>query len=252
LDDTKSLVNNSKNFDFQAGTALLIDKPLGWTSFDAVNKIRSLLKYRLGIPKIKVGHAGTLDPMATGLLIICTGKFTPRINEFQDQEKEYTGTITLGGTRPSFDLETEIDEIFPTEHIDAALLDQVRASFVGEQDQYPPIFSAIKVDGKPLYKSARKGHDVEVQSRKITISEFEITGVEMPNVFFRVKSSKGTYIRSLAHDFGKACRSGGHLTELRRTKNGEFDINDAYSMDDLTKIINDMGEKIKAEKEIQL
>jgi tRNA pseudouridine55 synthase len=230
-------INDIKEIDFQAGTALLIDKPLLWTSFDAVNKIRSLLKYKLGIPKIKVGHAGTLDPMATGLLIICTGKFTPRINEFQDQEKEYTGVITLGATRPSYDMETEIDEIFPTEHIDNLLLEKVRLSFLGEQDQFPPIFSAIKVDGKPMYKAARKGKDIEIQARRITIFDFEITKVEMPNVHFRIVSSKGTYIRSIAYDFGKACASGGHLTVLRRTKNGRFDVKDAFTMESFTEAI---------------
>jgi tRNA pseudouridine55 synthase len=223
--------------DFQAGAVLLVDKPLLWTSFDAVNKIRSQLKYKLGIPKIKVGHAGTLDPMATGLLIICTGKFTTRITEFQDQEKEYTGVITLGSTRPSYDLETEIDETFPTQHIDNELLEKVRLSFIGEQEQFPPIFSAIKVDGKPMYRAARKGKEIEVQARKINIIEFEITEVTMPEVHFRVKCTKGTYIRSLAYDFGKACGSGGHLSALRRTQNGRFEVKDAFSMDTFTEAL---------------
>ncbi len=230
------------NVDFQAGAVLLIDTPLLWTSFDVVNKIRSQLKHKLNIPKIKVGHAGTLDPMATGLLILCTGKFTPRINEYQDQIKEYTGVITLGSTRPSYDLETEIDETFPTEHIDNELLEKVRQTFVGEQDQYPPIFSAIKVDGKPMYKAARKGRDIEVQARRITIHEFEITKVTMPEVHFRVKCSKGTYIRSLAYDFGKACNSGGHLSELRRTENGRFSVNDAFTMETFMEAIIARGE----------
>ena len=232
-------INDLKSLDFQSGAALLIDKPLLWTSFDVVNKIRSQFKYKLGIPKIKVGHAGTLDPMATGLLIICTGKFTPRINEFQDQEKEYTGVITLGSTRPSYDMETEIDATFPTEHIDNELLEKIRLSFLGEQDQFPPIFSAIKVDGKPMYKAARKGKDIEVQARRITIFEFEITKVEVPCVHFRIVSSKGTYIRSIAYDFGKACGSGGHLTELRRTKNGRFDVKDAFTMESFTEAITE-------------
>jgi tRNA pseudouridine55 synthase len=231
--------NHIKDVDFQAGAALLIDKPLGWTSFDVVNKIRSQFKHKLNIPKIKVGHAGTLDPMATGLLIICTGKFTPRINEFQDQEKEYTGVIMLGATRPSYDLETEIDQTFPIEHIDNQLLEAARQQFSGEIDQYPPIFSAIKVDGKPIYKAARKGIEVEVQARKITIHEFELTKIALPEVHFRVKCSKGTYIRSLAYDFGKACQSGGHLTELRRTKNGRFNVDDAYSVESFTKAIEE-------------
>lgn len=221
-----------QNADFQAGTVLLIDKPLLWTSFDAVNRIRFRLRHKTGNKKIKVGHAGTLDPMATGLLIICTGKFTPRINSFQDQEKEYTGTIYLGATRPSYDMETEIDATFPTEHISESMIHDACIKFIGEQAQYPPIFSAIKVDGKPMYKAARKGIDVEVKPRQIHIQEFEITKIDMPNVHFRVKCSKGTYIRSLAYDFGVALQSGAYLAGLRRTKIGDFDVKDAITVDD--------------------
>ncbi len=222
---------NLQNTDFQAGKVLLIDKPLLWTSFDAVNKLRHAIKHKIGVKKIKVGHAGTLDPMATGLLIICTGKFTPRINEFQDQIKEYTGVFTLGATRPSFDMESEIDETFDNQHITAELLESTTLQFIGEQAQFPPIFSAIKVDGKPIYLAARRGEDVEVKARQIRIEAFEITKIEMPNVHFRVVCSKGTYIRSLAHDFGKALNSGAYLAALRRTKIGDFDVKNAQTIE---------------------
>lgn len=224
--------------DFQAGKVLLIDKPLLWTSFDAVNKIRYTIKHKTGLKKIKVGHAGTLDPMATGLLIICTGKFTTRITEFQDQEKEYTGTITIGATRPSFDMETEIDQTFDYQHITSEMIEQARLSFLGEQEQYPPIYSAIKVDGKPIYKAARKGVEVEVKPRPINIYEFEVTKIELPEIHFRIKSSKGTYIRSIASDFGKVLNNGAYLSSLRRTKNGGFDVKDALTIEDFLKEIN--------------
>ncbi|MFZ4545208.1 MAG: tRNA pseudouridine(55) synthase TruB [Saprospiraceae bacterium] len=230
--------------DFQSGKVLLIDKPLLWTSFDVVNKLRYSIKHKTGLKKIKVGHAGTLDPMATGLLIICTGKFTPRINEFQDQEKEYTGTFTLGATRPSFDMETEIDETFPTEHITAATIEQARHTFLGAQSQFPPIFSAIKMDGKPIYKAARRGELVEVKAREINIKEFEITGVEMPSVHFRVKCSKGTYLRSLAHDFGKSVKSGAYLSALRRTKIGDHDVANALSVEEFLEKMKDIPDHI--------
>jgi tRNA pseudouridine55 synthase len=217
--------------DFQSGKVLLIDKPLLWTSFDAVNKIRYAIKHRTGLKKIKVGHAGTLDPMATGLLIICTGKFTTRITEFQDQEKEYTGVFTLGATRPSFDMETEINETFDFQHITPAMIEEARQGFLGEQQQYPPIYSAIKVDGKPIYKAARKGIEVEVKPRCINIYEFEITKIDLPELHFRIKCSKGTYIRSIANDFGKALNNGAYLSALRRTKNGGFDVENALSID---------------------
>ena len=225
-------MNTISDNDFQSGKVLLIDKPLLWTSFDVVNKIRYSIKHLTGLKKIKVGHAGTLDPMATGLLIICTGKFTPRINEFQDREKEYTGTFTLGATRPSYDMETEVDAQYPTEHITRERIEFVRQKLSGPQLQIPPIFSAIKVDGKPIYKAARKGEHVEVKARSIVIHEFEITEVAMPEVHFRVKCSKGTYLRSLAHDFGQALESGAYLSALRRTKIGEFDVQDAMSVSD--------------------
>jgi len=222
---------------FQEGQILLIDKPLTWSSFQAVNKIKYTLIKNLDLPKkFKIGHAGTLDPLASGLLIICTGKFTKRIQELQGQIKEYTGTITVGATTPSYDLETEINETFPTEHITKELIEKARQQFVGEIDQFPPIFSAIKKDGKRLYEHARAGEEVEIQSRKIEINKFEITRIALPEIDFRVVCSKGTYIRSLAYDFGKALQSGGHLTALRRTKIGHFSVENAIEPLDFEKI----------------
>lgn len=217
---------------FSEGHILLIDKPLHWTSFQAVNKIKWALKKHLDLKKIKVGHAGTLDPLASGLLIVCTGKATKKIQELQGQEKEYTGTLRLGATTPSYDLETQIDATFPIEHLTAASIREAAQRFVGEIDQKPPVFSAIKKDGKRLYEHARAGEEVEIASRKTTIYEFEITRVELPDVDFRVRCSKGTYIRSLAHDLGAALQSGAHLTALRRTKSGGFSVADAVSPDD--------------------
>jgi len=218
--------------DFTEGKVLLIDKPLTWSSFQAVNKVKWALKKHLGLKKLKVGHAGTLDPLATGLLIICTGKFTKRIPELQGMVKEYTGTFYLGATTPSYDLETEVIETFPTEHITEALLQQTIQQFLGEIDQKPPVFSAIKKDGKRLYEHARKGEEVEIAARKTTIHEFELTRIALPEVDFRVVCSKGTYIRSLAYDYGIALNSGAHLTALRRTKIGEFDVVNAISPND--------------------
>ncbi|SDH39018.1 tRNA pseudouridine(55) synthase TruB [Myroides phaeus] len=217
---------------FQNGQILLVDKPLNWSSFQAVNKIKWLLKKNYGLKKIKVGHAGTLDPLATGLLIVCTGKATKQISELQGQIKEYTGTITLGGTTPSYDLETEIDQHFPTEHITPELLEEARVSFLGEIQQRPPIFSALKKDGKRLYEHARKGEEVEIPTRPITIEEFELTGQTIPNIDFRVVCSKGTYIRSLAYDFGLKLNSGAHLTALRRTKIGDYNIVNSVSLEE--------------------
>lgn len=216
----------------QEGQTLLIDKPLHWSSFQAVNKIKWLLKSKLGLKKVKVGHAGTLDPLATGLLIVCTGKSTKTISEIQGQEKEYTGTIYLGATTPSYDLETEIDARFRIDHISPELLEQARQQFIGELDQKPPVFSAIKKDGKRLYEHARAGEEVEIASRKITIYDLEFTRVELPEVDFRVQCSKGTYIRSLAFDLGVALQSGGHLTALRRTKIGAYNVENAIAPSD--------------------
>jgi len=211
--------------DFLEGQILLIDKPLTWSSFQAVNKLKYILKRKYDLPKkFKIGHAGTLDPLATGLLIICTGKFTKKITEIQGQAKEYTGTITVGATTPSYDLETGIDATFPTEHITDALILETTKQFLGEIDQKPPVFSAIKKDGIRLYEHARAGKEVEIAFRKTSIYEFEITRIALPEIEFRVQCSKGTYIRSLAFDFGKALNSGAHLTALRRTKIGDYDV----------------------------
>jgi tRNA pseudouridine55 synthase len=220
------------------GQILLIDKPLNWSSFQAVNKLKYILKRKYELPKkFKIGHAGTLDPLATGLLIVCTGKFTKKITEIQGQAKEYTGTFTVGATTPSYDLETEINETFPTEHITEALIRETTKQFVGEIDQKPPVFSAIKKDGIRLYEHARAGEEVEILSRKITIHEFEITRIVLPEVDFRVKCSKGTYIRSLAFDFGKALQSGGYLSALRRTKIGDYSVENGISPEKFEKII---------------
>ena len=225
--------------EFQEGQVLLIDKPLTWSSFQAVNKVKYALIKNLGLPKkFKIGHAGTLDPLASGLLIICTGKFTKRISELQGQIKEYTGTITVGGTTPSYDLETEINETFPTEHITEDLIQKTTKQFIGEIDQFPPIFSALKKDGKRLYEHARAGEEVEITSRKIEITEFEITRIALPEIDFRVVCSKGTYIRSLAFDFGKALNSGAHLTALRRTKIGNFSVENGIEPLAFEKIYN--------------
>ena len=216
--------------DILEGQVILIDKPLTWSSFQAVNKLKYILKRHYNLPKkFKIGHAGTLDPLATGLLIICTGKFTKRITEIQAQAKEYTGTITVGATTPSYDLETEVDATFPTEHITEDLIQETTKQFLGEIDQKPPVFSAIKKDGIRLYEHARAGEEVEIASRKTTIYEFEITRISLTEVDFRVKCSKGTYIRSLAFDFGKALNSGAYLSALRRTKIGDYDVNNGIT-----------------------
>lgn len=218
--------------EYKEGQVLMIDKPLHWTSFQVVNKLRWVIKQHFGIKNIKVGHAGTLDPLATGLLILCTGKFTKQIETYQAQHKEYTGTITLGATTPSYDLETEVDKTFPTDHITHEMIHETTQQFVGEIDQKPPIFSAIKKEGKRLYELAREGKTTEIKSRKITILEFEITKIEMPNIEFRVACSKGTYIRSLAYDFGLALNSGSHLSALRRTKIGDFHVDKSISVNE--------------------
>lgn len=213
--------------DFLNGQLLLIDKPLGWSSFQAVNKLKWAIRKKFDLKKIKIGHAGTLDPLATGLLLICTGKFTKTIPNLQGQIKEYTGIITLGATTPSYDLETEADATFPIDHITEEDILQNTKVFMGTIDQVPPVFSALKKDGKRLYEYARDGIEVDVKKRSITIFEFEIEEIKMPEIKFRVVCSKGTYIRSLAHDFGKALHSGGHLSALRRTKIGDYNVNKA-------------------------
>lgn len=227
-------------YDFQAGVTLLVDKPKDWTSFDVVNKIRYKIKNHLKVKKIKVGHAGTLDPMATGLLIICTGKATKTLADHQNLPKTYTGTMRLGATTPSFDAETEVDQTFDTEHITPNLLEQVRQQFLGDIEQIPPMYSAIKVDGQPLYKKARKGETVKVEPRPVTIYAFELTRIELPEIDFHVSCSKGTYIRSLVHDFGKALNSGAYLTALCRTSVGDYKLEDAWDLEDLLDHIEEM------------
>ncbi len=215
---------------YKEGKVLLIDKPLNWTSFQVVNKVRWLIKQKYGLKKIKVGHAGTLDPLATGLLILCTGKFTKKIETYQAQEKEYTGTFALGATTPSYDLETEIDKTFDLIGITGGKIQEASQLFLGEIQQQPPIFSALKKNGKRLYEYARAGEKIEIPARSITISEFEIINIELPKVEFRVVCSKGTYIRSLAHDFGKALQNGAYLSSLRRTKIGEYSVENAIGV----------------------
>ena len=217
--------------DYLAGQVILVDKPITWSSFQAVNKLKYLLINIVKLPKkFKIGHAGTLDPLATGLLIVCTGKFTKTISEIQAQKKEYTGTFVLGATTPSYDLETEIDATFPTSHINEQLILETTKQFLGEIDQKPPVYSAIKKDGVRLYEHARAGETVEIASRKTTIYEFEITRIDLPEIDFRVACSKGTYIRSLAFDFGLALNSGAYLSSLRRTKIGDYEVKNAIDI----------------------
>jgi len=217
--------------DYLNGQLILMDKPLNWTSFQVVNKLRWLIRHRYKLKKIKVGHAGTLDPLATGLLIICTGKFTKKINDYQAQHKEYSGTITLGATTPSYDLETEFDESFDISNITDEMIEVTRQQFIGHIEQKPPVFSALKKEGKRLYEYARKGESIDIPLRKVHISVFEITQIALPNINFRVCCSKGTYIRSLAHDFGKLLKNGAHLSALRRTGIGDFSINSSISIE---------------------
>jgi tRNA pseudouridine55 synthase len=212
--------------EYQQGKVLLIDKPLRWTSFDVVQKLRNILRIK------KIGHAGTLDPLATGLLIICTGKFTKRINEFMAQEKEYTGIITLGATTPTYDLESEPDNFLAYDHLTEELLVNATRAFTGDIQQIPPAHSAIKIGGKRVYELARAGKEVKLEPRSVTISEFIITRISLPEVHFKVVCSTGTYIRSLAFDFGKSVGSGGYLSELRRTRIGAFNVLDALSIED--------------------
>lgn len=235
-------------FDFQTGELILVDKPLEWTSFDVVGKIRNSTR----IKKIKVGHAGTLDPLATGLLIICTGKLTKKVDEYLAEEKEYTGTITLGATTPSYDLETEVNQTFETNHITNDLLLEIAKSFEGEIEQVSPAYSALRIDGERAYHKARRGEEVKMKSRKVTIEAFEITKIEMPIISFRIVCSKGTYIRSIAHDYGKKLQSGGYLSSLRRTRSGNFKIEDAWNLEELiAKIKQDRIDAESAESKIE-
>lgn len=223
--------------EFSKGSTIIVDKPLEWTSFDVVNKIRWHLKTKLGVKKIKVGHAGTLDPLASGVLVLCIGKNTKLINDLMAGEKTYTGKILLGKTTPSYDLETEFNKEFSTEHISNELLEKVRLTFIGTQDQVPPIFSAKKVDGKRAYDIARAGMDIELKANRITIREFKISADSFPIIDFEITCSKGTYIRSIASDFGQRLESGGTLIELRRTKSGDQNIEDSRSVDDWIEFI---------------
>tara|TARA_B100001146_G_C16200357_1_gene444107 strand:- start:4842 stop:5531 length:690 start_codon:yes stop_codon:yes gene_type:complete len=216
--------------DFKNGQVLLIDKPLEWTSFQVVNKVRWLIKKRFGIKKIKVGHAGTLDPLASGLLILCTGKFTKKIETFQAQEKEYVATFHLGATTPSYDLETDVDQTFDISEITEEKIRNIVPNFLGTIEQQPPIFSAVKKEGKRLYEYARKGQEVDIPTRNVQIMTFEIIDISLPKVEARIVCSKGTYIRSLAHDFGKALNNGAYLSALRRTKIGDFSVENAQSI----------------------
>jgi tRNA pseudouridine55 synthase len=232
------LDNNSKpfrEFDFAAGELLLINKPYKWTSFDVVGKIRNSLKPL----KLKVGHAGTLDPLATGLLIICTGKLTKQIDSFQAEEKEYTGTMILGASTPSFDMETEIDEQFSIENITEEDIYKATAPFKGDIEQYPPAHSAVKVNGERLYVKARLGEEVELRKRFVTVSEFEITRVQLPEIDFKIVCSKGTYIRSLVSDFGKQLNNGAYLSKLTRTRSGNFLLADAFEVADLVQYLRE-------------
>ena len=225
------------DLDFQKGQILLFDKKLDWTSFDLVNKLRNTLCRHLRIKKLKVGHAGTLDPKATGLMIICTGKATKLIESLQTEEKEYVATLKLGATTPSFDLESEEDLTFPTDHITSDLLKDALLKFIGEQDQVPPIFSAVKVDGKRAYSHARKGEQIELKSKPIFIREIELLNFNSQEAEIRVVCSKGTYIRALARDIGKALNSGAYLTALRRTQIGDRRVEQAWELEDFIKFL---------------
>lgn len=232
---------NIEAFDFKAGEIILVDKPLHWTSFDVVNKIRWNLKQLYKVKKIKVGHAGTLDPLATGLLIICTGSKTKVSQSLTAEDKTYTGTFLLGKTTPSYDLETTFNGDFPTEHISEEKIREVVKTFLGEQLQTPPVFSAKKIDGKRAYESARAGKEVKMRQNLITIHSFTVDTERFPEVDFKIKCSKGTYIRSIAYDFGKRLDSGATLTGLRRIQSGKFNIENAKSVDEWLAVINNMG-----------
>ena len=229
---------------FLDGQILLIDKPYRWSSFQALNSVKWTLRKAFSLKKIKVGHAGTLDPLATGLLLICTGKSTKKIPELQGMEKEYTGTFHLGATTPSYDLETTVDATYPTGHLTESAIREAAGKFLGDVLQKPPVFSAIKKDGKRLYQYAREGKDVEVPTRRVHISEFELTRIAVPEVDFRVRCSKGTYIRSLAHDFGQALDCGAYLSELKRTKIGPYHVNKAMSPDNFRDLFRGSGFEI--------
>jgi tRNA pseudouridine55 synthase len=224
------------------GEIFLVNKPYRWTSFDVIGSLRGLIKHLIG-KKIKIGHAGTLDPLATGLLIVCTGKATKRIEEFMVFDKEYTGTFVLGATTPSYDMEKEVNETFPTEHITREMIHEAAKNLSGDIMQIPPMFSAIKVDGKRAYESARKDKDLGLAARPVSVPEFEITRIEMPEVDFRIVCSKGTYIRALARDFGAALQSGAYLSALCRTRVGTYQLSNAHEVEELKTILRDQYKK---------
>jgi len=226
-------------YNFTEGEVLLINKPYNWTSFDVVNNIRYFIRKTLNLPKIKIGHAGTLDPLATGLLLLCTGKLTKKIDEFQAQEKEYTGTFTIGETTPSFDMEKEADFTFDYAHVDENLILQTAQKFTGTFEQIPPIFSAVKIGGKRAYDFARNNEEVKIASKTITISEFEITNIRLPEIEFRIVCSKGTYIRALARDFGETMQCGAYLSALCRTRIGSFELKNALDIETFKSIISE-------------
>ncbi|MFZ4401335.1 MAG: tRNA pseudouridine(55) synthase TruB [Bacteroidales bacterium] len=226
-------------YNFPEGEVLLINKPYDWTSFDVVNNIRYFIRKTLDLPKIKIGHAGTLDPLATGLLLLCTGKLTKKIDEFQAQEKEYTGTFIIGETTPSFDMEKEVDHIYDYSHVDEKLILQTAEILSGTYEQIPPVFSAVKIGGKRAYEFARNSEEVKISSKTITISEFEITDIHLPEINFRIVCSKGTYIRALARDFGNAMQCGAYLSALCRTRIGEFHLKDALEIETIKSIITE-------------
>ena len=232
-------------FYVEEGAVFLIDKPIDWTSFDTVNFIRALFKRFYGIRKLKVGHAGTLDPLATGLLIICTGALTKSIEDFQAQEKTYTGTMILGQTTPTYDLESEPDAFFPTEGITAEQVDAARMKFIGDIKQHPPKYSAIKIKGKRAFDYARSDEEIELKARDIHIDDFRINTERFPELDFEVTCSKCTYIRSLAHDFGKELGNGACLKSLRRVRIGDFKVEDAWQLEDLKNVIIETGEEYK-------
>ena len=224
--------------DFESGKVILINKEKKWTSFDVVKKIKNLLKEKFLFKKIKVGHAGTLDPLATGLLIVCIGKATKKISDFQNLKKTYSGELTLGATTPSFDLETKVNKTYDLSKISDKNILKVKDSFVGENFQKPPIYSAIKVDGERLYKKARRGDKIEVKQRKIFIYDFQITDISIPKVSFKISCSKGTYIRSIANDFGHKLGNGAYLSMLKRDKIGEYSVNDAVTVEGFKNELN--------------
>lgn len=235
--------------DLLEGEILYFNKPLHWTSFDLVNKVRTMVKHSLGLKKIKIGHAGTLDPLATGVMTVCTGRATKKIEELQYHTKEYVATIKLGATTPSFDLETEVDAQYPTEHISRELLEEVLKQFLGEIHQIPPTYSAVKINGKRAYEYAREGKEVEIKSKILVIDEIELLECEMPVIKIRVVCSKGTYIRALARDIGQSLNSGAHLIGLERTRVGEITLNDCISIDTFRETLEKEKERMAEEKD---